>query len=152
VPVAGFIYNPGLVVSHAATANKIYLLVVPIGSWFTFSHLGFYVGTADATHNSDVGVYNSAGTLIANVGATTYSGTGFTTAAVAQGTLTEPPGLYGLAFTSVASTFGLDGDNGAGVAVFANGAYGTSAGGALPPSITFPAISPANQTFYLSLF
>lgn len=107
----------------------------------------FDVGVADASDNSDVGIYNTSGSLLADVGAATYSSTGVTAKAFAQGTVYFPPAMYWQCWTSAATTFKLGLCNGN-----ANLGYGsssntgtTTSGGALSSSATMPSRGETNS-------
>jgi hypothetical protein len=123
------------------TANTLLLIGFTLPAPVTFSNLVIGVTTGDGTNNSDVGIYNSAGTLIADAGAQHFSTTGNTVKiAMVQGSQTIQPGKYYLAYTSTATTFKPNVCYGGGDITFAyNASFGASSGGALPASITPPA-------------
>src|SRR6266436_3309640 len=94
-------------------------------SWpLSVSHLTFNVTTLDnSTNKYDFGLYNAAGTLVANIGAASYTTSGAKTGALAQGTVTLNPGLYFLAFTGNSTVMQFSGLN----AGASNWQYGASA-------------------------
>ena len=106
----------------------------------TFSNLSFGVQTADAANNSDVGLYDHTGALAAHIGAQLLAATGYVTIAVVGAPITIPPGIYFFAVTSAAANLKLYADS-AMPRYNAASSYGASVGGALPNSITPPAIS-----------
>jgi hypothetical protein len=104
------------------------------------SKIEFQIGTADATNSYDIGIYNSSGTLLANVGAAVYSATGDVVKSFAQGTVTIPAGIVFLGTTGNATT--------AQIRYQVNNQYecppnnttgGTTSGGALNSSLTITA-------------
>jgi len=139
-PVAGYISEAGADANLTATANTLWLAIIPIVNAVIFSKLTLFVGTGDGANNSDFGIYDHTGTLVANIGAQILGAFAIVTAAAVQGSVTIQPGLYGIAFTSAGSTLQIFGhDN---MCLYRNASFGVSAGGALPASITFPALSP----------
>ena len=98
---------------QGASANVVYLLPFEIDAPLNVGNMGFYVTADDggaATY--DVGIYDSTGTLIADVGPAMYSATGAVTDAFVQGSITIPAGIYFFALTGtnvhleVAASFG----------------------------------------------
>ena len=141
-PLTLFQYGANPDSAIAAGANQVnytgFGLSVPV----TFGHLAVSVGTGDGVNNSDIGIYNAAGSaLLANVGAQHIAGTGTQIFTLVQGTVTLNPARYILAFTSVTSTITLqrDGHWGTWCAVTSGGPI--SSGGALPASITAPTLA-----------
>jgi hypothetical protein len=57
-------------------ANQISWTQFQLPCGGTFGHIMTRVTTADGTNNSDLGIYNSAGTLVAHIGPATYASTG----------------------------------------------------------------------------
>ncbi|HVH78582.1 MAG TPA: hypothetical protein VM782_04275 [Stellaceae bacterium] len=131
-------------------ANQVYVSGVPIYYPISAGHLTFDVGTADAGGSLyDVGFYNAAGTLVANLGATAFTTTGFKTTAFAQGTVRFNPGLYFIGFTGNGGTLQIYGNPGGSSLVFVfgfNTNVATSSGGALPASITPPSAAAPDNT------
>lgn len=117
----------------------------------TFANIAVYVSTPDASHNSDIGLFNSAGTLVANIGAQLISSSGEQAFATAQGSQTIPPGLYWFALTSAATSFSIYGDN-TSMSLYFSQAFGSSVGGALPASISPPAFSIARNLLSFMLY
>jgi hypothetical protein len=87
-------------------ANAIVLWAFNIPYQVSLKHLGILIGHADASNTYDFGIYNAAGTLLANTGAKTYSAASGATVifnTVTQGTPTVGPGLFFFAWTSSAA-------------------------------------------------
>lgn len=138
--------------SQTATANTLslggFVLFTPV----TFANITVDINAADNGHNNDLGIYTAAGILAANIGAQHIAAMGVTTFATVQGAQTLAPGKYVFALTSAASTFSLfQGWNGGlGQSPFtwySNASTGVSAGGALPNSISAPAVSVTRSPF-----
>lgn len=127
-------------------ANQTYVAGLPIGYQVRCGHLSFNIGTPDAVNSYDFGVYNSSGTLVANLGAAIYAAGGIKTVAFIQGTVIFNPGLYYFGFTGTGTTLTLSAvANNGGVWVFGfNANVATSSGGVMPASITPP--SPASPS------
>jgi hypothetical protein len=140
-PIQGFVSYTGSANVFSLTANQLGLWIYSIPYEWTASNIAIDITTADGANNSDVGLYNSAGTLIANAGAQHMGSTGNIAFPFVQGTLTEPAGLYGFAVTSAASNLKFAGLFAAFV-LYGLGNLATSTGGALNSSITFPALAP----------
>jgi len=127
--------------STTAVANSLLLsgIVIP-AAIPSAGHLSFYVGTGDASHNSDVCLYSKTGTLVADVGAQDILGTASeVTLSISGGTVSIPAGTYYVGYTSTATTLNLA-SSAANFATFyslANTSISTS-GGACPGSITPP--------------
>lgn len=134
----------GTVIALTAGANTLSVYGLPFPNLLTFAHIGVNVNTADAVNNYDIGIYNSSGTLIAHIGAQTLPSTGMVTFAVVGGAKTLTPAVYYLATTGAATTASLQGMARELIQSF-NSSYGSSAGGALPASITPPTLTPVNQ-------
>lgn len=150
-PCTFFTYPQATGFGPTVTANKLILLGFTLDCALTFSQVTVSLVTNDNTNNSDIGLYNSAGTLIANIGAQHTPAGGDQTFAFTQGAQTISPGLYFFAVTSAGSTLNPNGNQQFFCAYF-NGTFGTSAGGALPASIAPPALAPSRNgiTFCLS--
>jgi fibronectin-binding autotransporter adhesin len=111
----------------------------------TTTQITYSVTTADATANTyDIGIFNNAGTLVLDLGAT--AGTTFASSAAfftlpwSQGSTALPAGRYYLGFTTNCSTTcAAIGGTTAFVSFAVNASGGASAGGALPATLTPPA-------------
>jgi hypothetical protein len=90
--------------TFAGTANSIRYWAVLMPYQITATHVGLCIATADNTNSYDIGFYNSAGTLLANVGPTIYNATSTATAPLyktfTQGNVNIGPGLIYFAITS----------------------------------------------------
>lgn len=123
-----------------SAANKIFLSMILIPCPLTFSKLSFSLSTGDAVNNCDYGFYNTAGTLIANIGAQIIASTSLVSYSTVQGLQTIPQGNYYFGFTSNATTAKINYNNLV-FSAYSNTGFGTSVGGALPATITPPADS-----------
>lgn len=130
-------YQPSVSGGALAAANKIYLTGFPVYTPIVFSKITLTFSTGDAVNNQDFGLYNPAGTLVANIGAQIIAGTAAVTYNVVQGSQTIQPGLYYSAWTSNGTTSRIWFASSWGF--FTSNNFGSSAGGALPGSITPPA-------------
>lgn len=131
-----------------AAINTLSLWGIVIEAQLKFADILFDVQTADAVNLYDVGLYNSAGALVAHVGARSLPSTGLQKLAVIGGPITLPPGRYYVASTGNALTAAWNIVIG-GVSCWAfvqATSFGASVGGALPVSIAPPADSPTNLT------
>lgn len=149
-PITGFTYPAGTNDAQGSVTNQtvVYGFALPFA--LTFSKITFFVNTADATNNSDVGLYSAAGSLVANIGAQHLATASAVTIATVQGSQTIAPGLYWMAFTSASNVLKLYGNN----SQFGLGSYtnaGVTSGGALANSITAPVVSPLRQTLSFTL-
>jgi hypothetical protein len=159
--VVGETYNGGV---FGGSANTVYLSAFNLPLAISAKHLYFYSLAADGTNQYDFGIYNSAGTLLANTGPQTISATGLLnfTFVTGSGIITLTPGQYWFAITSAvggSGTFQLGVNAGTG-GVQEYGAFqflattGTSgkwfssstpsSGSTLPASITPPTLSTSN--------
>jgi len=121
-------------------ANNMILWGVVIPFAVTFAHIIFILATADGSNNSDVGLYNASGNLIANIGAQHLGSTGVQSVATVQGAQTILPGLYFYGITSAAGTLNAwSGSLGAGC--YYNNAFATTSGGAMNATITPPTLA-----------
>jgi len=128
--------------SNGAVANKVNYSGFYLTTSLTFTTLGFNIGTLDGVNNSDVGIYNAAGSsLLANIGAQHLGSTGMQSFTVTQGTVTLQPARYLFAYTSAASTLAMQKDNRIITWAFTAGGVGVSVGGALPATIPAPTVS-----------
>lgn len=137
-------------VGFGFTVNKLMYVIFPLGYSLLVSRASFNVHTADAVNNTDFGIYNSAGTLVANIGAQILGSTGDKIISFVQGSVAMPPGLYAGVFTSNGSTFQTLGST-TNYSLGFSSAYSASSGGACPATITFPTVTPApdNVAFQL---
>jgi hypothetical protein len=149
-PIKGYSNLSRLGGATIVTANTLLLYANAIPYAVQFSKISFYVGVADAAHNSDVGLYNSLGALVANIGAQALAAGGIQDIATVQGLQVINAGLYFFAVTSAASVLGIQSD-GAYMALYGNAAFGSSAGGALPATITPPALAPSQTLLAFNL-
>lgn len=120
----------------------------------------YYVQTADNSANVyDIGIYNSSGTLVVHTGATAgttlFAATNYACAAWSSTVSSLPAGQYAIALTSSAASpvalLGSINTSNFFSTGFATG--GTTSGGVLNNSITFPTVSWAgvNQTIVFNL-
>jgi hypothetical protein len=150
-PVPGFVSGPGDGSNEALTANQLIIDAFIFPAPITFSHIALNIQTGDGTNNSDVGLYNSAGTLVAHAGAQHMGSAGRQVFAVSGGSKTIPPGLYFFAVTSAGSVLKLNSSESA-MGIYYNANFGSSSGGALPATITPPSLSVANTEIQMALF
>ena len=124
--------------AHSFPTNTLDIYGVQIDEQVQFSQLYIEIDALDAGHNYDVGLYNFAGTLLANIGAQPLPATGNLFFNTVQGLITINPAIYWLVFTGAASTaqygisFGQRGTLSYATAL----ATQASAGGACPATIT----------------
>jgi hypothetical protein len=131
--------------TQAATqnANKVWGFLLPYN--VTSSEMTYDVTTADNTTNRyDLGIFNSSGDLVVNIGPTAGSSfapaSGFRTLKWIQGSTALAAGRYYLAFTTnCASSCAVLGAAASYVSFAVNVSAGTSQGGALPSTMTPPA-------------
>lgn len=127
--------------TNNAVANQVIYAGLALGYQLKANKLVLKIAAADASHNSDFGIYNqAANSLLANIGAQTIGSTGFQSFALVQGTVTFNPGLYIFAWTSTAATIGLGSAGTLPVWAANVSGVGTSSGGALPASFTAPTV------------
>lgn len=79
-------------------ANQVNVFYVHIDKPIQVGNFSFQCTTSD-THQYDWGMYDLGGTLIWNLGATTFGSTGLVSTPLHQGSVTIQPGNYWLAFT-----------------------------------------------------
>jgi hypothetical protein len=136
-----FCFGGGASNFAVAASNTLSINGFMVGAPESFSKIGVFVQAADASAAKyDFCIYNTAGTLVANVGPASYPTGGGKILSIAQGTASLAPGVYLFAMTGNATTLAITGCNGS-IGYFWNGAqtsYGTSAAGACPTSITPP--------------
>jgi len=126
---------------HTDNTLSIFGIVIPAAIYF--GNISISVVIDDATHNYDFGLYNSAGHLIANVGASKISATNVFTLPTLQGYQTIPAGLYWFALTGVATTLDIN----QGLQIMWDFAinFGSSVGGVLPANISRATPVPAQN-------
>ena len=89
----------------SANVTMGYMLQIPY--WVTTSQVIWFLNTADATGTDlyDLGIYNLAGKLLADIGPTAMNiSTGVHTTSWTQGKVTFAPGIYIFATTGEATT------------------------------------------------
>ena len=145
-PLPFFISGDGRIgFTQGATKNVTtlwgFLLPYPV----TSTQITYDVATPDkTTNNYDIGIYNSAGMLVADIGAiagTTFAPSGgFVTLPWVQGSTALTAGRYYIGFTTDCSTgcakIAAAGSN---ISFVVGVSVGASTGGALPTTITAPA-------------
>lgn len=116
-------------------------LLIP-NAGLSVGHISFHVGTGDGggAVRSDVGIYNSAGTLEANIGATSLGSTGDQFIAILGGTKSITAGIHLACFTSTGTTLNLSVLAGGPTFYVQQDAGFTTSGGALNGSVAFPTI------------
>jgi len=142
--------NSGDTSARAISLNGVDVVGFALYASLTFAHISFGVFTADGVNLYDVGIYNAAGALQADIGPTHLPSNTYQTIATVQGAVTLAPGLYLFARTGNANTAQLYGGSGQCWVDAVNVA--ASVGGQLPASIPAQAVSPAfnGVTFALS--
>jgi hypothetical protein len=138
----------------AGTANKLWL----IGRYLpaiSFSQICTNIAAADSATNSDLCLYNGAGTLVANAGARHLDATGVQCFAPVQPvSIILPSGLYFYGWTSAGSALKINLDttsNKEPLAYSVSSAHETSSGGVCPASIKPPgrSVTPIGTQFGL---
>ncbi len=104
-----------------------------------FGHLLVDIQSVDALNNYEFGIYNAAGTLIANTTAGGISSNGWQSFAISQGTVTMAAGKY--FFASSAATSNTAAGFTAVDAIYTSGAFGALDAAVFPSMITPPADS-----------
>ncbi|MGH9511919.1 MAG: hypothetical protein ACRD2U_07255 [Terriglobales bacterium] len=138
--------NAASTVNFTATANKAALWGIVLSCNLSTTQVTYDVTTADNTANTyDIGIVNSAGTVVAHIGSTAgtafAASTGWKTLSWASGAQL-PPGKYYAALSTNCTTACavLEGGNsGAGLTYAANIPESVTTGGTLPATITVPA-------------
>jgi hypothetical protein len=128
--------SKGKTVSLAAADDiAIYPFVLPYAQKVT--NICVFISGADGSHNSDIGIYDASGNLVAHIGAQLISTAGARALAVLNGPVVLQPGLYFLAFTSAATNliWAISSDD-MEYALALESTSSTSSGGALPSSIS----------------
>jgi len=134
----------------AVPQNQTILMGFYLPYPLSFSKIYFNISVVDAGNNSDVGLYNAAGTLVADIGAQALGTLYGQTIATVQGLQTIQPGLYLFAATTAGNVLTLVG----GVDVcswMTSSVGGVTAGGSLAASITPPARSPNSFSYQFGL-
>jgi fibronectin-binding autotransporter adhesin len=132
-------------VSSSATQNVTVLWGFLLPNSVTTTQITYQITIADNTANTyDIGIFNNAGTLVVDLGATagtTFApSTAFNTMGWAQGSKTLAAGRYYLALTTNCSaTCAALGATPNFVSFAVNAPGGASIGGALPSATTLPA-------------
>lgn len=117
-----------------------------------FSNVVVSCSAGDASNNYDFGIYNPAGTLLANAGAVHMTASSFNVFAVLQGATKLNAGRYVFAWTGNASTATIANDSGNIGSWVMNTNYATSSGGVLPASVTAFTISTNINCTYFHLY
>jgi len=154
-----FIFSqPASAQNAPSSANAIMVSHFNLDTSLTFSKIYFDIGTADTAAGSlcgafadcyDIGLYDSGGNLKCNIGATAFSGTGLTSKACAQGSVTLSAGTYIFAFTGNAATAKIFYGSANCLNILStNTSTTTSTNGALPGSISVPAFSGNSLTSF----
>lgn len=154
-PLPAYFTGQRVVSNWGCSINGSRLVGIFFATSVTFGHLDFIVNTADSVGGDlyDVGLYNSAGALQAHTGAINLSTTSYHSFSIAGGgSVTIQPGKYYMAFgCGAAATAQIEG-NGSSLASFAVNAAGpATSGGALPATMTPPADSWGEDSWYLGL-
>lgn len=119
----------------------------------TFSNLVISVGMADALHSYDFGIYTKAGALLANCGAQSPAGTGFTVYPVLQAPVTISPGLYLFCWTGTDNLLNIYQAGTSQVPWIQKNAITTSVGGVLPATVPAQVVTfTVNNHWYFSLY
>jgi hypothetical protein len=132
-----------------ANVNKLWGFLLPYNVITT--EITYTIMTVDKTANTyDLGIFNSSGTLVLNIGATpgtSFSATtAFHTLKWTQGSTTLPAGKYYLGVTTnCKSACAAIGAVGSFVSFAGNTSVGTTTGGALSATITPPADTWASE-------
>lgn len=151
LPVVPAFITYGLAAANfTVTANKLLLSTEIISVPTRFSQIQISIFSADGANNSDVGLYNFAGNLVAHAGAQLMGTAGVQIFSTVEGIQTIPQGVYFFAATSAGSILTLS-VLGSTLLLYSNLAFGSSSGGALPSSITPPTFGSGNfrNTFAL---
>lgn len=131
----------------SVSTNTLTLCGFSLEGALTFSNISVNIFSGDASFDVDLGLYNAAGTLLANIGAQVINVTGIQVFPTVQGAQTIPPGRYLFAQTSNHNSFELFGSTVAFWSWFAATGFGSSSGGALPASIAAPTLSPSSNVW-----
>jgi hypothetical protein len=140
--------------NNSFVQNQVSLGGLSITAAVTFQNIVVSLGgTGDLSHNYDIGLYNQAGALVANIGAQGLNANGATSFSTVQGSQTIQPGPYAMAWTTAAAspTVTLSGGGNLLIWIY-NTSYTTSTGGALPANIGALAVSPTTGNLYAAIF
>jgi hypothetical protein len=120
----------------------------------TFSNIMLLVAAADPTETVDVGIYNLAGDLIANIGAQIITAGGLQTLPTLQGAQTIPQGRYMLGVTGTTGGFALYGQQFTGEInwYFSQNFAPATTPGTLNPTIATPPITPIQGSIFMGLY
>lgn len=132
--------------------NRVAIWGMTVPYRFTFGSITCSINATDAVNSYDLGIYTQAGTLIANIGARTLPSLNSQTFTFQQGTQTIGPGNYIFAMTGTATTAKIYADNNGNASWVQNTSYAPSSGGALPSSISTPAVSLGVNLPFFTLF
>jgi hypothetical protein len=138
-PIAAYSTGLAPTLGTVVGANSSVLWAWFLPASVTFSHIAINIAFADAANNSDVGIYNAAGTLLADVGAQHMGSTGNQVFNVSGGAKTVGPGLIFFLCATASGTFSINSSTGL-MALNFTTAFAASVGGACPASITPPSI------------
>lgn len=136
--------------SRAFNTNQTNGSGITLTTTVTFSNISVHLWTADGTNLYDLGIYDSTGTLKADIGPSHLAGSNLVTFAVLQAPVTLVAGLYLFAWTGNAATAALGGNDTVPV-WFDGGSLGVTSGGQLLSSISFPAKSVAYTSIVVGL-
>ncbi|HVB82187.1 MAG TPA: hypothetical protein VNE82_19825 [Candidatus Binataceae bacterium] len=154
-PLSAYFTGHRTVSNWGCTINGSRLVGIAFPAAVTFGHLDIIVNTADGVGGDfyDVGLYNSAGTLQAHTGAINLGSTSYQSFPIAGGgTVTIQPGKYYLAFgCGAAATAQIEGNGGSSASFAVNAAGPATSGGVLPATMTPPADSWGEDSWYLGL-
>lgn len=126
-----------------ASGNQIQICEFFLDGTLSLNNITFNVMAADGTNSSSVGIYDSGGTKKGVTAAATYSSTGTKIVAVVGAPVSLAAGIYYFALTSASTTFKISCESASNgfSRLSANAVVETSTAGALPPSITIPALT-----------
>ena len=131
------LYEVGRGLTNLDSANEIALYPFNLPYPLLVTDIIVRILAADGSNNSDIGIYDAAGNLVAHVGAQHISSTGVISFSIPGGPIIIGPGLYFLAFTSAATNLEWAvGSDGGSTNITTLGTSTTSSGGALPSTIT----------------
>ncbi len=146
-------YSQGVSASNQALSaintTDVFGFLLP---WpLTFAHMAVDISVADGSGTYDIGIYNSAGALIANIGAQHLGSSGIRNLATVQGAQTIAAGLYMFAWTGTAVVAKLAVGGSLIVPSYGAGVQATS-GGALNSTVPAQVVSPTYQETIFALY
>ncbi len=154
-PVTAYFTGHRTVSNWGCTADGSRLVGIVFPASVTFGHFDIVTNTADSASGDvyDIGLYNSAGTLQAHTGPINLSTTGYQSLPIAGGgSVTIQPGKYYMAFgCGAAATAQIEGNGGSSASFAVNAAGPATSGGTLPATMTPPADSWGEDSWYLGL-